>query len=276
MTNPYYLESNQASENGLGVIETINIGKEVDVNGSFLSSYAEQIKVVIKATKPTIIAIETKEVSGFYYNYEPEKYIKLLKVAVEVAQEFDVKVTNGGIEDDSLITLYFEQLKLNNPDLYSKSLLLLDKNKQLYLTEKKYEDSRKKVIINLNSYLDIYQKADIDYINIHWNEEIPTLIKDVFEYFSEYTGKKLISTEFIQPYDSKTAKEVNSIVRKLKLPCVIFYYAIEGINGEVLIDKEGYLTQLSKQLRNYIWLHHNKVPRVTAIYNETKNGKLKK
>jgi len=264
----YLSESQFARKRGLEVVEVIEIGKRIALSDENLEKYAWQLTQVIKQTQPTIIAIERKETSGLTTPWTNAEYLKLLETGKKVATGLGVKLTNGGIDGDELIVFFANFLKLSDREKYQNLIAKLDINRKLFLTNIKYSIKVKLIEQKLHEFLKIYKKVGIDFLNVNWNYANPEVLFEVLNFIKNLTGMEIISTEFIKPYDKDISKKLLETVNRLKLKCVIYYFGIESLLGEELVNKLGKFTKKAEQLKSFIWWHYNKKPRVSSIFTE--------
>ena len=264
----YLSESQLARKRGLEVVEVIEIGKRIALTDENLEKYGWQLTQVIKQTQPTLIAIEKKETSGLTTPWTNAEYLKLLEIGKKVAKDLGVKLTNGGIDGDELIVFYAKFLKLSNREKYQNFIAKLDKNRKLFLTDIKYAIKVKEIEEKLQAFLKTYKKVRINFLNVNWNYANPEVLNEVLSFIKNLTGMEIISTEFIKPYDKDISKKLLETVNRLKLKCVVYYFGIEGLMGEELVNKLGKFTKKAKQLKSFIWWHYNKKPRVISIFTE--------
>ncbi|MBD3244559.1 MAG: hypothetical protein GF335_01045 [Candidatus Moranbacteria bacterium] len=260
-------ECKEAKDSNLEVVLTIrNNNKKNQASGppQDWGKYQETVREIIKKCRPAVISVEYKETSDLYYKGSAGDYLNQLEAAAKAAHKEGAKVTNGGLEGDLMVLLlynhYLENGRKDEAEIFIQRAF--DKVKMHMFEIPGYKKTLKRLLKTAKDFLDIYSKAPIDYINLHWAIDDDFALEKVVDFLEKRTGLEVISTEMRQPQDSEKAKKLMKKTTKLKMPCVVWFFGIEGPDISMIEDKEGGLKTLSKKFKNFIRFRFLNIPRV--------------
>ncbi len=209
-------------------------------------TYKASVTSILNKYQPELIVIENEEENDKYHVVEPDKYIALLRAAIEVARSKSLKICNGGITARVSTLLvwddyYSRGLRTEAADYARRSMpaALADD-----LPEMKRFPKLKDNLAQGKQLVAAYKTMDIDFVNFHWYEpiqqrentlqtpDLPNInsidtkaLEETIAYYKRATGKTVITNE-IGTINRQTGI-VQQILQKtfdLKLPYVLSTY----------------------------------------------------
>ena len=176
-----YNEYRAFESNGFKVILNINYARQLMDGKTQIRSaptnipeYKLLLTNAVADIKPELVAIENEENNLFYYNVNPQAYLKELGAAIEVLHAKGIKVTNGGIVSRTILLLVYEDyltrgLKKEAADYASRAMIQDLTNDFPGLQKHKIIQKQMSMIKQL---LEGYRKLPLDYVNFHWYEPV--------------------------------------------------------------------------------------------------------
>ncbi|MBD3238429.1 MAG: hypothetical protein GF332_02205 [Candidatus Moranbacteria bacterium] len=261
-------ECKKAQDENLEVALTIrnDQGKEDEpaVFPEDIEKYQETLRQIIRKCRPAIAAIEYKETSDLYYKSKAELYKKQLDLASKIVREEGAKVTNGGMECDLLVLLIYydllEQGKNSQAEAFKNRAF--DQVKKHMFKSEAYQKTIKRLLKKAQNYMRVYKYANIDYVNLHWSIDDAQVFEQAVEFIRNKTDRDVVTTEIRQPTDPKKAKLLMKKAAQLKLPCVVWFFGIEGPDISFIQKKDGDLSDLSKKFKRFIRFRFMDRPRL--------------
>ncbi len=218
-----------------------------------LTQYAKDLTTslaVYTINKPKVAVIENEESNKAYYSGSARDYINQLSTAITIMHANGIKVANGGITDQGLNYLVYQDfISQGKTDsaVQFKSLTKVSLQYAPTLDRAAFVDT----------LLQAYTQMDLDYVNFHWKGTSPNMyvFQCLINYLKKRTGKPVISNELGQfDTDPNTLISMMQLCTANKFPYAIWYSPDEnaGKKEMPLQHSTGQLTNNGVTYKNFI------------------------
>jgi hypothetical protein len=265
---------------GLKVILNINWGHVQNIKGEKnpvpfpkdTIKYKQILSDILDKCKPELIVIENEELNRRYHSGSIEDYINELTAAINVAHSKGLKVTNAGLTGKGFCLLIYND--------YMKRGMQKEANdfarrcmKPAWFKEKRNnredsEDDEDGETTKLEKLIEAYKRLPLDYVNFHLYEPIknvkggtdesvkqitPNAIKEITDYLSRVTGKKVISNECGERSSSpELVPQMLEEFAKYNLDYVIWFSGDGEAGGKALQNEDGTLRPSGDAFKSFV------------------------
>ncbi len=240
-----------------------------------LAGYRTTVTAILNKYQPEMVVIENEEENDKYHVVEPDKYVALLRTAIEVAKPKKIKITNGGITARVATLLawddYYQRgLRTEAADFARRSMpsaIAAD------LPDMKKYPSLRKNLDQAKQLVAAYKTLDMDAVNFHWYEpiaqrenmaqtpDLPALttvdtkaLGEVIDYFARATGKPVVTNEI--GTINRSSNIVQQVMQKTldaKMSYVLWYSGDGGLGDAVALHNgDGSLRVAGTGFRDFI------------------------
>lgn len=185
-------------DNGYKIIMNINNDYVPSPFPTDLVTYESNLRSVLDVYQPEVVVIENEELNAYdpsssgniYHTGSLENYIRELAVAVNVCNQNNLQVTNGGLTNPVISSLWNYYIVNNKPD------------SARWLSEQMSGVSQDPVkIARADTLLQAYKELNLSFVNLHWYEPMKDMnrmtgvLQVVIDYITQQTGKDVITNE---------------------------------------------------------------------------------
>lgn len=271
----------QYSNAGLKILLNVSskITSESEPPGPFITDmvyYSQKLNEILNKYKPEVLVVENEETNEGYYTGTAQEYINLLTVAIDVAHQKGVKVTNGGFPTRMATLLCWDYYNSTGQISKANSYALRAFPSSISGDIQGYINSNinaQQQLAKGKTLLNTYKNMNLDYINFHWYEivsqreisaqspELPnintadmTAFEETVTFFKSFSGKQPITNEIGQI--NKKGGIVTDVLNKcfdLKLPYVVWYSGDGGVGkATALHNGDGTLRENGTSFKSFI------------------------
>ncbi|HEY6974733.1 MAG TPA: hypothetical protein VH396_00505, partial [Chitinophagaceae bacterium] len=207
---------------GLKVILNVNWGQVQSTKGEKTpvpfpkdtAKYKKILSDILDKYQPEVVVIENEELNRRYHSGPIEDYINELTAAINVVHSKGLKVTNAGLTGRGLCLLvyndYIKRGMQKEANDFARRCMKPAWFKEKRNNIKDDEDNEEGETSKLDKLIEAYKKLPLDYVNFHLYEPIknigggtkddvkqitPNAVKEITDYLSRATGKKVMSNE---------------------------------------------------------------------------------
>jgi hypothetical protein len=234
------------ARNGMDVVATMINDPQPDGQGhnpahppdtpAELATYRQQLAGILDSVSPPkLVQVENEEVSTNFFVGSMSDYVNELNAAVEVAHARGIKVTNGGITDNPVALLVWQDYKDRGLDAKaddfasrafstpSEAWILHDLRAEPFtgLSRQGLQDSWDRA----EELIAAFRQSAMDYVNFHWYTDDPEALRETAEYLARVTFKPVVTTEIGQhnTIPSVVTGHLGAAGADLHLPLVLWF-----------------------------------------------------
>jgi len=234
--------------------------------------YKQILGDILDKCKPELVVIENEELNRRYHSGSIEEYINELTAAINVAHTKGLKITNAGLTGRGFCLLVYND--------YMKRGMQREANdfarrciKSAWFKEKKKNTDEDGEITKLEKLIEAYKKLPLDYVNFHLYEPIknvkggtdenvqqitPNAVKEITDYLSRATGKKVISNECGERSSSPAlVPQMLEEFAKYNLDYVIWFSGDGSAGGKALQNEDGTLRPSGDAFKTFVQARKN-------------------
>ncbi len=220
---------------------------------SDLEAYRRTLRSVLARYRPAVIAVENEENSVLFYTGTPEQYGAQLQAACEVAHQWGVPCTNGGLVSTLVALLVYDHYLASGQTTAAEDFaarVFTPQERQLLNSPKAQEQIGKG-----KALLASYRAAGADYVNFHWYIADTQALGEAVAYLHGQTGLPVLTNEIGQYNDDPNqTTAVMSKVVELGLPIAV-WFAQDGPKARGLVNRDGSLRPTGEAFRRFIEEH---------------------
>ena len=217
--------------------------------------YKKDLLAILKTftVKPVVAMIENEESNRFYYSGSAKDYIMQLQAGITVMHNHGIKVANGGITNQGLnLLVYNDLLKQDKTDS-------AEQFKNLTHTQPDSASTQNRAAF-IDTLLKNYRNMNIDFVNFHWKDSFPSTqaLNQAINYLRKRTQKKVFSTEIGALIANPTTVTTHvQLCTDQHFPYIIWYSPDTSLHlrGTPLQNPDATLTASGYAYQSFIAAH---------------------
>jgi hypothetical protein len=258
----------QAAEDaGFQVLMTAD-AKEFPSSPPKPSVYRARLGRALDLYPTPVVSIENEETADKFYAGTPQDYLDQLKIAIPVAHNRGVKISDGGLVSlgVQLATWYdlwhrgkhsaadnYAQLAF--PDSRAGAAIIDDLPNSEHPNRPilGHTPKAKETLDDTLYLIDGFRDLDLDYVNYHWYQSTPQAMQMSVDYLRRATGKAVITNELGQ-FDRSPATVYGLLYKtaSLQIPWVIWFGSDGSGGAQGLVNADGSVRPNGVAFRNFL------------------------
>jgi hypothetical protein len=217
-------------------------------------AYQSLLATIIKRYRPALLVVENEEDLRNYYSGTPAQYTVQLREACREAHRLHTPCTNGGLLSGHLAFAYYEHLlDLGRPADAASFAERAFQSWQLSTLHSAGGPAEIKADAEKGlAWIRSYRGTGLDYTNFHWYVENRAALQEAATYFSDLTGKPVITNEIGQRDRSPwSTRSMMLAILTLRLRYVV-WLASDAHLAQGLFDPTGTLRTTGRKFATFI------------------------
>ncbi len=242
--------------------------------------YKQILSDILDKYKPEVVVIENEELNRRYHSGPIEDYINELTAAINVAHSKGLKVTNAGLTGKGFSLLvyndYMKRGMQKEANDFARRCMKPAWMKEIRNnTENDSEDDEGgETTTRVQKLIEAYKRLPLDYVNFHIYEPIknirggtdenvkqitPNALKEIIDYLSRATGKKVMSNECGERSSSpELVPQMLEEFSKYNMDYVIWFSGDGEAGAKALQNDDGTLRESGAAFKNFVQARKSK------------------
>jgi hypothetical protein len=260
---------------GIAAVPTIRNDPQPDGQGNnpahppatpeALAAFRSQLGELLDGVPhPALLMVENEEVAPRFFAGTMAQYVQELNAATDVAHARGIRVTNGGITNELVKLLVWQDYKDRGLDAlaydFAGRAFAVHPNVVRALRAQPFAGlpipALQAAWDRTEELIPAFRKSAMDYVDFHWYTDDDQVLAEVVDYLRRATGKPVVTTEIGQHNTSSdvVTGHLTTLVEELRLPFVIWFDA-DGIPARGLHDNIGQLRPNGQAFKDFVASH---------------------